>query len=119
MAAFLRPVALDSADTQAVLLALAELAKRRPGWQTYLREIAAKFATSGAKVFDDFQDYSTVDAIETIATPFPHAKALRVHLVNLLNLNPLPEADAAMVELAISYVLQHHKSGTAIGGSRP
>jgi len=111
---------MDAADKQAVVLALAELALRRPGWQTYLRELAAEFGTEAPTMFDNFQQYSrdAVPAIETIATPFPHAKALRLHLVTLLNLDPLPETTAQVLDVAISYVLKHHKDGTAIGGRR-
>ena len=44
----------DEADRQMVLLALAELALRRPGWDQTLRRLAARF-DDGGKWFDAFK----------------------------------------------------------------
>lgn len=55
-------VEFDAADRQMVLLALAELALSRPGWDHALGEIAERFSTpspeamSGRELFDQFKE---------------------------------------------------------------
>ena len=44
---------LEEEDRQAVLLAIAELALSRPGWDDMLRRIARKF--SGEAMFEQFK----------------------------------------------------------------
>lgn len=47
---------LDESDRQAILLALAVLALQRPGWDTYLGEIAKRF--HGREMWRQFKTYN-------------------------------------------------------------
>jgi hypothetical protein len=53
-------VELDDADRQAVVLALAALSHRRPGWKQYLEQVAARFGPPATAWFRSFFD-STVE----------------------------------------------------------
>lgn len=46
-------VKVDEADRQAIIMALAGLALRRPGWNQYLRGIAEQFRD--VEMFDEFK----------------------------------------------------------------
>lgn len=50
---------LEQSDRQMVLLALAELSIRRPGWNYAAREVAKKLGVEAETMFDMFKDTST------------------------------------------------------------
>jgi hypothetical protein len=50
----------NEADRQMILLALAELALLRPGWNVTLRRLAGRL--HGEKMFDSFKEASTIAA---------------------------------------------------------
>ena len=56
-------VELDESQRQATVLALAHLAVQRPGWEAFLREIAAKLDPE-MRMFPDFMVYKASELVE-------------------------------------------------------
>lgn len=85
---------IDQADRDAVLLALAILSLDRPGWETYLREVAGKLfyddprvLASQVEAFDKFRELNSDRQPSELYVALAESVKLQSHYASLLNMH--------------------------------